>query len=146
MRPKEVLPVRATADAMATETLAGFGGAVFFANGSCAWFQIRIEIAEAQALWQWVGPSMQKHIAAWEMLAQFALTFCIEARLPPGHSPVLCHQGTDNSAADASAAKGLTRPQAWLIYYARTFCSCDVSTCIHSYRTSLDTCTNWLMR
>ena len=108
MRPKEVLPVRATADAMATDTLAGFGGAVFFTNGSCAWFQFRIDLGEARALWPWVGTSMQKHIAAWELLAQFALTFCIESRLPPGHFPVICHQGTDNSATDATAAKGLT--------------------------------------
>ena len=28
--------------------------------------------------------------------------------LPPGHQPVRCHQGTDNSAADAAAAKGIT--------------------------------------
>ena len=28
--------------------------------------------------------------------------------LAPGHFPVTCHQGTDNSASDATAAKGLT--------------------------------------
>ena len=45
---------------------------------------------------------MQKHVAAWELLAQFVLTFCISHRLPVSHEPVTCHQGTDDSATDAS--------------------------------------------
>ena len=52
--------------------------------------------------------SMQKHIAAWELLAQFVLTYCITSKLPASHAPVTCHQGTDNSATDASASKGLS--------------------------------------
>ena len=51
---------------------------------------------------------MQKHIAAWELLAQFALSFCIESHLPHTRGPIACHQATDNSAADAASAKGLT--------------------------------------
>jgi hypothetical protein len=51
---------------------------------------------------------MQKHIAAWELLTQFTLTVCIESRLPRGRGPVACQQGTDNSAADAASAKGLS--------------------------------------
>ena len=49
----------------------------------------------------------KKNIATWELLAQFAVTFCVESRLPFGHAPAVCHQGTDNSAADAAAAKGI---------------------------------------
>jgi len=41
-------------------------------------------------------------------LAQFALTVCIESALPRGRGPVACQQGTDNSAADAASAKGLS--------------------------------------
>ena len=108
IRPKDIVPVQATADAMANEHMAGLGGAVFFVDGSCAWFQFRLHIDTIRTCCPWVGPSMQKHIAAWELLAQFALRFCIESRLPPGHLPVTCHQGTDNSATDATAAKGLT--------------------------------------
>ena len=51
---------------------------------------------------------MQKHIAAWELLAQFVLSFCVSAKLPLGHEPVICHQGTDNRATDAPASKGLS--------------------------------------
>ena len=100
--------MQATADAMASAYIADLGGAAFFTDGYCLWFQFRIHSAEAQAYWPWVGSDMQKHIAVWELLAQFALTFCIAPKFPQGHSPVVCHQGTDNSAADASAAKGIT--------------------------------------
>ena len=55
---------------------------------------------------------MQKHIAVWELLAprhaQFALTFCIQCRLSPGHPAISCYQGTDSSVADATTAKGIT--------------------------------------
>ena len=39
MRAPEYVPVRATVDAMATSDLAGLGGAAFFADGTCVWFQ-----------------------------------------------------------------------------------------------------------
>ena len=108
LRRPSVLPVVATADAMATATFAGFGGAVSFNDSTCIWFQFRIQLDEAQASWSWVTDSMQKHIAAWELLTQFALTYCVVCKLPAGHEPVTCHQGTDNSATDASASKGLS--------------------------------------
>ena len=88
--------------------MAGLGGAAIFPDGSSTWFQFRISLAEAQSLWPWLGDDMQKHIAAWELLAQFALSFCIDAHLPRTRGPIACHQATDNSAADAASAKGLT--------------------------------------
>ena len=108
MCPPEWIQVHATADAMATQSMAGLGGAAFFPDGSSTWFQFRISLAEAQSLWPWLGDNMQKHIAAWELLAQFALSFCIEAHLPSTRGPIACHQATDNSAADAASATGLT--------------------------------------
>jgi hypothetical protein len=65
-------------------------------------------LAEAREHWSWVGSDMQKHIAVWELLAQFALTACIHWALPHSRVPITCHQGTDNSAADATTAKGIT--------------------------------------
>ena len=104
------IPVQATADAMASTNLAGLGGAAFFPDGSSTstWFQFRITLEEAQALWPWIGDDMQKHIAAWELLAQFALSYCIQASLPRTRGPIMCHQARDNSAAHAASAKGLT--------------------------------------
>ena len=71
LKPLDILQVKATADAMATPDRAVLGGAVFFSDGSVAWFQARIDIAETKNLWPWVSDSMQKHIASWELLAQF---------------------------------------------------------------------------
>ena len=51
MQAHEYVPVQATADAMATSDLAGFGGAAFFADDTCVWFQVRISLQEAQDLW-----------------------------------------------------------------------------------------------
>jgi len=51
-------------------------------------------------------------ILAWELLAQFALSFCIDALLPRTRGLIICHQATDNSAADAASAKGLTMTRA----------------------------------
>jgi disulfide bond formation protein DsbB len=134
MSPATRLEITATADAMASRSMAGFGGAAFFPNmnviyspwtqltyhvhtvvhsslmsfttcsidcaflrrfrfhkdlhnNSCVWVQFRITLAEASEAWSWVGNDMQKHIA-WELLAQFALTFCIESSLPRCCGPV----------------------------------------------------------
>ena len=95
MRKPVTLPVMATADAMATADMAGFGRAAFFNDSTCVWFRFRISLDEAASFWPWVGDNMQKHIATWELLAQFALTFCIASKLPFGHPPLSCHQGTD---------------------------------------------------
>ena len=108
MPPASFLQITATADAMASQSMAGFGGAAFFPDGTCVWFQFQITLAQANEHWHWVGSDMQKHIAAWELLAQFVLTVCIESRLPRGRGPVACQQGTGNSAADAASAKGLS--------------------------------------
>ena len=78
----QTLAVTATADAMVTSDMAGFGGIAYFPDGSQAWFQFRISRSEAQKFLPWAGQDMQKHIAAWELLAQFALTFCVESKLP----------------------------------------------------------------
>ena len=72
------IPVQATA-----------GGAAFFNDGSSLWFQFRIHLDEARALWPWIGEDMQKHIAAWELLAQFELSFCIDALLPRTRGPMV---------------------------------------------------------
>ena len=48
-----------------------------------------------------------KYIALWELLAQSALTYCISPHIPASHPPLRCHQGCDNSAADATSAKGI---------------------------------------
>ena len=108
MHPPLPIQVTATADAMADEQTAGLGGAAFFPDGSCGWFQFRIALAEAAEVWPWISTSMQKHIACWELLAQFVLSWMIDKMLPSSRGPVSVPQGTDNSATDASVSKALT--------------------------------------
>ena len=88
MRSPPVLPVTATADAMASSEMAGLGGLATLADGRTVWFQFRISLAEAREHWNWVGSDMQKHIAVWELLAQFALTYCIHWALPHTRGPI----------------------------------------------------------
>ena len=121
MTPPVHIELTATADAMATTLLAGIGGVFFFPNGSCKWFQFKIHLEEAATLWEWVGSDMQKHIAAWELLAQYALTYCIHTTLPSCRNAVSCTQGTDNSAADAASAKGLSMTPAMATVLAPFF-------------------------
>lgn len=99
---------KTTADACADQFSAGFGGTVFLTDERCAWFQFQISLAEAQAVWPWVSSSMQKHISAWELLAQFALIFTISELLGPRSVTVEVPQASDNSAAQAVADKGLS--------------------------------------
>ena len=121
MTPPVHIELTATADAMATTLLAGIGGVFFFPNGSCKWFQFKIHLEEAATLWEWVGSDMQKHIAAWELLAQYALTYCIHTTLPSCRNAVSCTPGTDNSAADAASAKGLSMTPAMATVLAPFF-------------------------
>ena len=107
MLPMHFVDLSATADAMASHDMAGFGGLVRLGT-STRWFQFKMSTAEASSHWPWVGLDMQKHIAAWETLAQLSLTFCINEILPKSRGVVTCIQGVDNSASDAAHAKGLS--------------------------------------
>ena len=93
----------------------------FSPMGLVNWFQFKIHLDEAATLWEWVGSDMQKHIAAWELLAQYALTYCIHSTLPCCRNAVSCTQGTDNSAADAASAKGLSMTPAMATVLAPFF-------------------------
>ena len=51
---------------------------------------------------------MQKHIAVWELLAHFALSFAIANHFPLRRFLAKRHQECDSNAADAVSGKGLT--------------------------------------
>ena len=97
-----MLNVPATADAMASTNLAGCGGAAFFPDGTVIFFQFQLTLQEAQAVWPWIGDDMQKHIASWELLAQYALTFCINTHLPTSRRAVTCPQVTNSEVGGRS--------------------------------------------
>ena len=141
MCPPTRVPLQATAGAMASKDVAGIGGAAFFNDGSAVWFQFQIHLEEAQTAWPWIGDDMQKHIAPWELLAQFTLSFCIEASLPKTRGPVACHQATDNSAADAASAKGLSMTK----FLHHTSHVCHDSNSFRTSRIFLDVSMCWLL-
>ena len=101
MSAPPIIPLHAAADAMATSSLAGLGGVVFFSDGASVYFQFQITLTQARTYWPWIGDDLQKHIAAWELLAQFCLTYCIHDVLPRSRGPISCLQGTDNSVQKA---------------------------------------------
>ena len=97
MCPPTHVPLNATADAMASKDMAGSGSAAVFPDRSVVWFRFRIHLFGVQSTWDWIGDDMQKHIAAWELFAQYALSYCIESRLPKSRGPISCNQATGNS-------------------------------------------------
>ena len=81
----------------------------FFPNGACVWFQFQITLVEAQEQWHWVGHgpcrNILQHGSSWHSLRlQSALNprFLVVGALLPANKE------TDNSAADAASAKGLS--------------------------------------
>ena len=70
-------------------------GVLQFSLTGLVWFQFRIHLFGAQST---IGDDMQKkHIAAWELFAQYALSYCVESRLPKSRGPISCNQATGNS-------------------------------------------------
>ena len=70
-------------------------GVLQFSLTGLVWFQFRIHLFGAQST---IGDDMQKkHIAAWELFAQYALSYCVESRLPKSRRPISCNQATGNS-------------------------------------------------
>ena len=48
LSPASFLQITATADAMASQSVAGLGGAAFFPDGTCVWFQFQITTGTGQ--------------------------------------------------------------------------------------------------
>ena len=119
MSPPTPIEVSATADAMASKNLAGLGGLLSFPTAPAFGFSSKSLLKRLQHVGH--GLTMICHIGAWELLAQYALTYCIEATLPPCRNAVSCIQGSDNSAADAANAKGLSMTPAMACVLAPFF-------------------------
>ena len=109
MLPSHVLDaVTASADACASTTQAGLGGILRLHGQVVSWFAFNIDYAEAQDIFPWLSDSMQKHINIWELLAQFALAFCLQQVLPGRTSPISVTFACDNTTAEAAHFKALS--------------------------------------
>ena len=105
------IPIQATA-----------GGAAFFNDGSSVWFQFRIHLDEARALWPWIGSAKtcKNTLLPGNCLRNLSCPFTSTPYWPEP-ADQWCHQATDNSAADAASAKGLTMTRALALVLARYF-------------------------
>lgn len=108
MLPASRMEVYAAADAMATATTAGFGGHATLHNGRQIWFQFTITLEEAQAFFPFPIADMQHGICAWELLAQFALSWMVWSALPLHAHFRIFPQLCDNSGSEAVSHKGLS--------------------------------------
>ena len=94
LRLAPLLECQAFADACADSRHAGLGGFVSFPSGCTAWFRARFSASELSSLFPWFPSgdlSPQSCIAAWELLAQMALPWCVATPVPGSHQPV--HHG-----------------------------------------------------
>ena len=107
MYPPVTVNCHAYADAMAQADFAGFGGVVYFANGSVRWFRFRIHREDVPPAFTWCGKCMQSHISVWELLAQFSLSWMILTHCGPAPFSWRFNQLCDNTAAEAVSHKGL---------------------------------------
>lgn len=108
MLPRPQLQCLAAADAMADATMAGLGGYVKFPSGVSGWFQLKITSSDFPAVATWGQDSLQKHISAFELLAQCLLLQTCFALLKFRRTHCLLLTACDNSASEAAANKGLT--------------------------------------
>ena len=108
MLPSPWCDATASADACATATEAGLGGILRLHGKVVAWFGFTISYQDAQECFPWISDSMQKHINAWELLAQFALAFCLHHSLPGRCSPISVSFACDNTSAEAAHLKALS--------------------------------------
>ncbi|CAE7202888.1 LRRC45 [Symbiodinium sp. CCMP2592] len=105
-----LLTCEAFADACADSKHAGLGGFVAFPSGRTVWFRSALSPAELARLCAWYSPdiSPQKFIAAWELLGQIALLWCVALVVPAAHHPVHFVSRCDNSPSESASWKGLS--------------------------------------
>jgi hypothetical protein len=138
MLPSHVLDaVTASADACASTTQAGLGGILRLHGQVVSWFAFNIDYAEAQDIFPWLSDSMQKHINIWELLAQFALAFCLQQVLPGRTSPISVTFACDNTTAEAAHFKALSTSRGLCPILAAFSDSKDCTTLMFPFETSL---------
>lgn len=96
--PRPQLQCMAAADAMADEHVAGLGGYIQFPSGLSGWFQLKITHADFPTGVKWGQDSLQKHISAFELLAQCLLLQTCFALLKFKRTHCLLLTACDNSA------------------------------------------------
>ena len=105
-------------DACAGALHAGIGGFVRL--------QAQLSRRELSDLFKWfpAESSPQKFVAAWELLGQLALVWCVALLIPAAHPPAHFVSRCDNSPSDSASWKGLSTARG-LCDLLRTYFSCQ---------------------
>ncbi|CAE7515782.1 hypothetical protein AK812_SmicGene19439 [Symbiodinium microadriaticum] len=105
-------------DACAGALHAGIGGFVRL--------QAQLSRRELSDLFKWfpAESSPQKLVAAWELLGQLALVWCVALLIPAAHPPAHFVSRCDNSPSDSASWKGLFTARG-LCDLLRTYFSCQ---------------------
>ncbi|CAE6954665.1 LRRC45 [Symbiodinium sp. KB8] len=125
---------RAFADACADCRSAGIGGFVRLVSGRCVWFRHNFSASDLASLFPWFDghSSPQKFIAAWELLGQLALVWCIALLVPAGHPPIHFVSRCDNAPSDSASWKGISTARG-LCSMLRTYFAWQRHFCVSTY-------------
>ena len=101
MWPKPKWDGLCVADAFASGTTAGIGGAVFFPSRMCRWFSLPLSLQQFQDLDIPMHDNLQKDISSLETLAQIALVYTVILFQPGFRIPIRLPTLSDNTAAES---------------------------------------------
>ena len=129
-----LLQCEAFADACADSRSAGIGGFVRLVSGRCVWFRRTFSASDLASLFPWFDgkSSPQKFIAAWELLGQLALVWCVALLVPAGHPPIHFVSRCDNAPSDSASWKGISTARG-LCSLLRTYFSWQRHFCVSTY-------------
>ena len=101
MWPKSQWHGLCVADAYASGTNCGIGGAINFPNGQCSWFSVPMTSQDFKNLQIPVHDNLQKDISSLETLAQIALVYITIQFFPGSRIPIRIPTLSDNTTAEA---------------------------------------------
>ena len=129
-----LLQCEAFADARADSRSAGIGGFVRLVSGRCVWFRRSFSASELASLFPWFDAksSPQTCIAAWELLGQLALVWCVALLIPAGHPPIHFVSRCDNAPSDSASWKGISTARG-LCSLLRIYFSWQRHFCVSTY-------------
>ncbi|CAE7378217.1 unnamed protein product, partial [Symbiodinium necroappetens] len=103
-----MLQLVAEADAFADQDQCGLGGYLQWPSGVCRWYSIHLDPSQVAELFPSIDGSLQHHICALELLAQYCLLWIASEMLPRARHHLTFPMRSDNSGAELASAKGLT--------------------------------------
>ena len=105
MWPKQQWTGLCVADAFASGTQSGIGGAIVFPSGQCSWFSLQINHEDFKSLHIPIHDNLQKDITSLETLAQIALVYITIQFFPGSRIPIRIPTLSDNTTAEATSNK-----------------------------------------